>query len=133
MKKIWLSATLVMMVFGLHAQGGRPNPGRRIMAEKDSVVTKITSLSDDQKLLVDAVYSDVQTSLEELMGTAREDREGFRDKMQAILEQKNALLKEIFNEEQWGQYEKMQQEARQRRQERRANAGSRRGRGDGGK
>lgn len=142
MKKTILIAALMILTLGVFAQGGRrnqerpnrgrPNAGQRIQMEKDSVIGKITTLSEDQKMLLDAVYAGVQTSMEELAGTARDDREGFREKMRAISEDKNAQVKEILNEEQWTQYEAMLKEAREQRRERRQNGGQRRGRPDGG-
>ena len=133
MKKILLTVALMCLVFAVLAQGGRPNPGRRMQMEKDSVMAKIASLSDDQKMLIEAVYADAQTSMEKLIGTAQDDREGFRTQMRALAEDKNAQLKEILNEEQWQQYETRLKEARERRREQRGERGRGRGRrGNGG-
>ncbi|MEL7145280.1 MAG: hypothetical protein AAFO69_02850 [Bacteroidota bacterium] len=131
MKRITLTIILSLLAVVAFAQRGRPDPGQRIEMEKDTVLAKITTLSADQKMLLEAVYADAKSTVLELAGTAGADREVFRSKMRAINEDKNAQLKEILNDEQWDQFDAMLKEARQRRRDRQQNRGQRGRRNDG--
>ena len=119
MKKILILLGLIITSAPLWAQGGRPNPGRRVQMEKDSLLVKVTSLSDDQKFLIESVYTDFQASVKSLMEHGREDPEAFRAALRSANEEKNGLLKEILNEAQWTEYEAMMKAIRERRRSRR--------------
>ena len=134
MKRLFFTTAILFFVFNVFAQGdgpgsgrserGRQGPGRRLQMEKDSIISKINNLSADQQMLIEVIYGDLQTSVDTLVASARENPENFRSQMRVLNQEKNAQLKEILSEEQWTQYQTMVQEARERR-------GTRRGRGRG--
>jgi len=109
------SITLVISLFVLTitscAQpggGGRPGggPEEMVAREKQAVYEKITDLSEDQKLLIEGVYEEFTLTLKESFKEARESgsREGRREKMEALRKEKDELIADILNEEQFEIY-----------------------------
>lgn len=107
-------------------QGRRANPAKRIQVEKDSVFAKIEMLSDDQKLIIESLYADYESSITKLMAGGRDNPQEFRQKLQNITQEKNQMMKEVLDEDQWKSYSELLDEWRKRRQQRR---GDRNGRG----
>lgn len=99
--------------------GGRPGggPEEMIKREKQAVYSKITDLSDDQKLLLDGIYEEFGTTLEDTMKELREsnDREGRREKMEALRKEKDGLIADVLNEEQFEIYQTISSTRRERR------------------
>lgn len=114
----------------LNAQppGGRgPRPGggpeEMMKREKQAVFEKVEGLSDDQKLLIDGIYSEFTVTLRETFQAAREsgDRESAREKMMALREEKDGLIADVLNEEQFETYKSISSRQRDRQKQRREN------------
>ena len=113
MNHIKKTLLIIMSVFtaqlsiaqGFGGQGGqRPDPAQMVKVEKALVLDSITTLSDDQKMLIDMVYEDYSASMKTVFEEAGENREGMREKMQAVLTTKDESLEGIFSEEQNTKY-----------------------------
>ncbi|MFT7034788.1 MAG: hypothetical protein ACJA2S_003306 [Cyclobacteriaceae bacterium] len=89
-------------------QGGqRRSPADMVKVEMTMVLDSITSLSEDQKMIIDAVYEDYQTSLTTLLTESAGNREGMREKMQAIRATKDESLEGVLTEEQVIKYKEL--------------------------
>jgi hypothetical protein len=98
-------------------QGGRPgggpgggfDPDEMIKREKQNIYEQITDLSDDQKLLLEGIYEEFGTTINETATEMRGsgNREGMRTKMRAIRQEKDALVKDVLNESQFELYAKI--------------------------
>jgi len=98
------------------------DPTELASREKQMVLDSIPSLTDDQKQLLEFVYTQYGESLKsvrEEMQANGGDREAMRGKMQAIRKEKNDGLKDIFNEEQMTTYKAMMEKVRENMQQRR--------------
>lgn len=123
-KKIILSALLVVLASTAFAQppgGGRRGggPDELIKREKQALYTKITDLSEDQKLLLDGIYEEFGVTLKEAfeeMRTSSSSREGRREKMMALRKEKDELVKDVLNEDQFKIYQEVSTPRRGRRQ-----------------
>lgn len=108
--------------------GGRPPDGRppgggpeqMIEREKEGVFTKITDLSEDQKLLLEGIYEEFAVTLKETMEEMRQssDRESRREAMQALRKEKDALIADVLNKAQFEVYQSLSSTRRERRNER---------------
>lgn len=100
--------------------GGRPGGGPEMMIEreKQALYSKVDDLSEDQKVLLDGIYDEFGITLKETFQAARESgsREGVREKMQALRKEKDELIKDVLNEEQFQKYLSIAQERRERRE-----------------
>ncbi|MFT6167328.1 MAG: flagellar biosynthesis/type III secretory pathway protein FliH [Vicingaceae bacterium] len=111
MKTIILTIILGLSSFLIQAQppGGRQAGGPEVMIarEKQNVLEKVEKLTEDQKLLVSGIYDEFAVTLKEAFEEARESgtREGMREKMQGLREEKDALIKDVLNEEQFATYQ----------------------------
>ena len=111
MKTIMLTLILGLSSFLIQAQppGGRQAGGPEVMIarEKQNVLEKVEMLTEDQKLLVSGIYDEFAITLKEAFEEARESgtREGMREKMQGLREEKDALIKDVLNEEQFATYQ----------------------------
>jgi len=115
------------LFFGLSAQvfsqgpprGGRPggSPEQMVEREKQNLLKKIDDLNEDQKLLLDGIYSEFASTLQETFKEAREsgDRETVRSKMQSLRMEKDTLMSEVLNEAQYQIYLEMIKNRRDRR------------------
>lgn len=130
MKVIKNSFLLILFIgtsFSLAAQppgGGRPGGGRpggspeeTVKREKQTLYSKVDDLTDDQKLLLDGIYEEFVVTLEEGMKELREsnDREGRREKMQALRKEKDTLIADVLNEDQFKIYQSISTSRRERR------------------
>lgn len=124
--------TLVLIITSmslLNAQppGRGPRPGggpeEMMKREKQAVLDKIQDLTEDQKLLLDGIYSEFSVTLMETFQEARQsgNREGLREKMSALREEKDGLIGDVLNEEQYKIYESIGAKQRERMRQRRAN------------
>ncbi|GAB5524625.1 MAG: hypothetical protein Roseis2KO_24970 [Roseivirga sp.] len=99
--------------------GGRPGggPEQMIEREKQSVYKKITDLSKDQKLLLDGIYTEFASTLEETMKELRQgdDREAGREKMEALRKEKDLLIADVLNEDQFKIYQTISKPKRERK------------------
>ena len=116
-----LSMVLVLVSVGLYAQppGGRQGggPEEHIAREKQALYEKVTDLSDNQRALIDGIYDEFLVTLKETMQSLREsgDHEGRREKMMALKTEKDGLMADVLNEEQYQIYQSISTPRRQRR------------------
>jgi Spy/CpxP family protein refolding chaperone len=103
--------------------GGGFNPEEMIAREKEYLFKNITDLTDDQKMIIEGIYEEFGVSLKEVREEARknQDFQSARPKMQALRTEKDELMKDVLNVEQFKLYEKMQANQRERRQQSRNN------------
>lgn len=121
-----LSIMLILLALVAVSQppGGGRGPGGRmdemIQREKQALYTKATDLTDDQKLLLDGIYEEFGVTLKETFEEIRNSgtREGVREKLQALQKEKDDLVKDVLNEEQFAIYQKINAQRRERRQQR---------------
>lgn len=101
--------SLVAQPPGGRPSGGRPTgggPEETISREKQALYEQITDLSDDQKSLIDGIYEEFGTTLQETFEELQQsnNREARREKMQALREEKDELIADVLNEEQYAIY-----------------------------
>ena len=126
MRNFLIAIALMGFVGVANAQRpGRVNPAKRVQMEKDSVLAKITNLSDDQKLIIESLYSDYESSLSKLTAGGRDDPQAFRQNIQKAAEEKNQMMKEVLDDEQWTIFNQMLEDERERRKQRRNDRGGR--------
>lgn len=120
MKKIILIA--IVGLTSLFAQAQRPGGGPEVMLEreKQNVLEKVENLTEDQKMLVSGIYDEFTVSLKEKFQEARESgsREGMREKMQALRKEKDELIKDVLNEDQYATYQTLTEKKKGQRGER---------------
>ncbi len=124
--KYSLSSSLILLALVAVSQppGGGRGPGGRmdemIKREKQALYTKATDLTDDQKLLLDGIYEEFGVTLKETFEEIRNSgtREGVREKLQALRKEKDDLVKDVLNEEQFEIYQKINAQRRERMQQR---------------
>lgn len=120
MKRLFLLILLIETTSFVYAQQGRQfNPGQRAQMEKDTVFARITNLNEDQKLIIESLYADYESSITKLVAGGRENPQEFRQNLQNINKEKNQMMKEVLDEDQWKIFNKMLEEERERRQNRR--------------
>lgn len=110
MKSILLFLGLSLSFFMLNAQppGGRPGGGPETMLarEKQALYDKAEDLSEDQKQLIDGIYDEFLVTLKEtFQDRSNTDREARREKMQTLRKEKDALMEDVLNEEQYEIYQ----------------------------
>ncbi|MGB3463940.1 MAG: hypothetical protein WBA74_01665 [Cyclobacteriaceae bacterium] len=133
MKNILIILIAMMAVHTLSAQPGRRDPSSRVQMEKDTVLSRIPNLSEDQQMIVVSLYTDYEASLKEIMSGDRSDREAFRAKMLAATQEKNTMMKEVLDDTQYEVFEAYLKEEREKRSQQRGERGEgRRGRGNQG-
>ncbi|MDF9799301.1 hypothetical protein OKW21_004564 [Catalinimonas alkaloidigena] len=106
---------LLISLSSLKAQrpggGGPPGggPEEMVSREKQALYEQITDLSDDQTALLDGIYDEFATTLKEAFEESRgsNDREARREQMQALRQEKDELIADVLNEEQYAIYEKL--------------------------
>ena len=121
-RSITLVISLIVLALSSYAQpGGGRRPGggpeEMVAREKQAIYEKITDLSDDQKLLIEGVYDEFAVTLREGFQEAREsnDREGRREKMEALRKEKDELIADILNTEQYEIYQSITATRRDRK------------------
>ncbi len=72
-------------------------------------------LTDQQREDVDFINMKYRAQMQQMRQNNDGDFEAMRPKMMELRDKQNAELKEVFNEEQFAQYQKWQQENRSRR------------------
>lgn len=88
--------------------GGRSGggPEEMLKREKQELYKQVTDLSDDQTALIDGIYTEFGETLKENFEEMRQnnDREGMREKMDALNKEKDGLIADVLNEEQYAVY-----------------------------
>lgn len=121
--KSTLSALFIAMVVFVSAQppgGGRRNgggPEEMVKREKQALYKELKDLTEDQKLLLDGIYDEFAVTIRETFQELRNSgsREGMREKMEAIRSEKDELVKDVLNEEQYEVYAEISKPRRGRR------------------
>ncbi len=115
-----LLGTILIGLSSLCMQAQRPGGGPEVMLarEKQNVLENVENLSEDQKMLVSGIYDEFTVSLKEKFEEARESgsREGMREKMQALRAERDALIKDVLNEEQFMTYKRLTERKRGKRE-----------------
>jgi len=115
-------ATQWAIAQGPGGQGGqRRDPAEMIKKEKTLITDNITTLSDDQKVMVDKVFVDYEASIKKARAENSGDIGGMREIMQSVRSDKDEALKGIFNEEQNTQYVELMDKVRQEQRKARGN------------
>ena len=137
-KSILIAFLMAIAVSSLFAQGGPPpgpppgggrpggfDPDEMIKREKQNVFKAIADLSDDQKLLLDGIYDEFSQSFKEIRDEMRQTRnfQEMRPKMQALRTEKDGLIKDVLNEEQFAIYTDLMENRRRQMQEMRQRQG----------
>ena len=105
---------LIISTCSLFAQpsGRRPpggGPEEMVSREKQALYEQVTDLSDDQTALLDGIYEEFTATLKETFAESRGsgDREARREQMQGLRQEKDELIADVLNEEQYAIYEKL--------------------------
>ena len=103
------------------AQAQRPGGSieERVAREKQAIKKKITDLSADQTMLLDGIYDEYGETLQETFEEVRAtgNWKELRGKMTALKEEKDGLIKDVINDDQYEIYLSVVQ----RRSERKGN------------
>jgi len=102
-------------------RGGRFDPNELILREKQNLYREVASLSNDQIMLIDDIYDEYAQSLTELRDEVRKTRnwEEMRPKMQALRAEKDGLMIDVLNENQYAVYQQLSESQRVQGQNRR--------------
>lgn len=123
-QQLFLSTVFCLISFSplLAQDQGQPrqrfDPAQMVAAEKKAVYEKITDLSQDQKDVIEIIYSDYTKSFTEMRENANGDFQAMREKMMTIRKKKDDSMKEVLNEDQFKKYTELMEELRQRRRPR---------------
>ena len=100
--------------------GGGFDPDEMIKREKQNVFKAITDLSDDQKILLDGIYDEFSLAFKELRDEMMETRDfqAMRPKMEALRTEKDDLIGDVLNEDQYALYLNLVEERRKQRENR---------------
>ena len=104
--------TLIILLLGLltfnTASAQRPGGSieERVAREKQVLMKKVTDLSADQTMLLDGIYDEYGVSLQETFNEVRStgNWKELRGKMTALREEKDGLIKDVLNDEQYKIY-----------------------------
>ena len=119
---ILLICANVIVVFAQPRDGRGPggfDPDEMIKREKQNVFKAIADLSDDQKMLLDGIYDEFSLSFKELRDEMRQTRDfqAMRPKMEALRDEKDGLIKDVLNEDQFLIYQGLMDNRRRQMQE----------------
>lgn len=106
------------------------DPDEMIKREKQNVYKAITDLSDDQKLLLDGIYDEFSTSFKEIREEVMQTRDfqNMRPKMEALRAEKDALIQDVLNQNQYDIYLGLMQDRRRQMESMRSENTNRQGR-----
>ncbi|MEQ8337030.1 MAG: hypothetical protein RIA62_06775 [Cyclobacteriaceae bacterium] len=109
MKKSLILFAFLTMVFTTHAQRGGFDRTEMVDREKEMVLSKVKDLSADQKLLLEGIYEEYGVTVGETIDEIRKSRDfsQFRTKMPALQKEKDLLVKDVLNAEQYVTYEEV--------------------------
>ena len=96
------------------------DPSEMVEREKEMVYSKVSDLSEDQTMLLDGIYEEFGVTLKETMDEIRKTRnfEMMREKMPALQEEKDLLVKDVLNETQYEEYMTLMEKNRKQRRDR---------------
>lgn len=107
--------------FAMAQRSGGWDPNEMIAREKQNLYTELTDLSKDQKMLIDGIYDEYSLSFTELREEVRQsgNYQTMRPKMEALTKEKDELMRDVLNDEQYAVYENIINDRRQRMQQNR--------------
>ncbi len=108
---ILLGAACFSPLLAQPGPGGRPpgggfDPNEMIQREKQNVYKAIADLSTDQKTLLDGIYKEFGDSFTEIRDEVRKTRDfkAMRPKMEALRKEKDGLIKDVLDADQYDKY-----------------------------
>jgi hypothetical protein len=103
LKTLLFFIVLAMAFTKLNAQPPGMSPDEMMAREKQALYTKITDLTDDQKILIEGIYDEFGKTIKQTFQEMREsnNREGMREKMTALRKEKDDLMADVLNEKQY--------------------------------
>ncbi|MFY0687085.1 MAG: hypothetical protein JXQ90_07975 [Cyclobacteriaceae bacterium] len=101
-------------------RGGGFDPQDMAKREKEVLIKKLDGLTEDQNLLLSGIYDEYGQSFAEIRNEMRQTRnfEGMRAKMTALRSEKDQLIKDVLNADQFAVYEGLMEDGRKQREER---------------
>ena len=120
-----LFSLIVILLSGLSSIVAQPRGGFNrndmILREKQNLYDEVATLSEDQKILIDGIYDEFSQSLGEVMEEVRKTRDwqSMRPKMEELRTEKDGLMFDVLNEDQFEVYTKLSEDQRNRRENRR--------------
>lgn len=107
--------------------GGGFDPSEMIKREKQNVYKAVTDLSTDQKALLDGIYEEFGDSFNEIFEDVRQTRDykSMRPKMDALRKEKDGLIKDVLNSDQFNKYLEVIKEREQQRENQQQGGGNR--------
>lgn len=107
--------------FAMAQRHGGFDPNEMIAREKQNLYTELTDLSKDQKMLIEGIYDEYSLSFTELREEVRQsgNYQTMRPKMEALTKEKDELMRDVLNDEQYAVYENIINDRRQRMQQNR--------------
>ena len=120
-----LAATTSMAQGGGPGGGNRSNPAEMVAKEKQMLLDSIPSINEDQRVILDIIYTDYETEISNQRANANPDnREAMRTQMRTIRDQKNESLKAILTEDQYKKYNALMKSMRNQAGQRRGSGGN---------
>lgn len=82
------------------------DPDEMVKREKQNVYKDITDLSEDQKTLLDGIYDEFSVSFKEIRDEVMRTRDfqNMRPKMEALMKEKDNLIRDVLNDDQYAIY-----------------------------
>lgn len=106
----------------LLAQGPPGGPGgfdpdEMIKREKQNIFKALTDLTDDQKLLMDGIFDEFALSFKEIREEMMQTRDfqAMRPKMEALRKERDGLVRDVLNDNQYTTYLNVVEERRNQR------------------
>jgi len=120
MRKLSLLIMIHVLTISLTFSQGF-DPKEMAAREKQNLYELLTDLSGDQISLIDGVYEEYAQSFEELRDQIRKSGnfEEFRPKIMALRQEKDEIMADILNEDQFQLYKNQMETNQQNRQRRR--------------
>lgn len=105
-------------LFAQRGPGGGFDPAEMIKREKQNVYKAVADLSTDQKTLLDGIYQEFGDSFDEIFEEVRQTRDykSMRPKMDALRKEKDGLIKDVLNADQYDKYLEVIKERDQQRE-----------------
>lgn len=113
-KVLGIAFLSMLMVKAVYSQRNM-DPERMADRQTQMIVEKVSGLSDQQKDSVKQINTDFAKMMSDAWSGSNGDRSGMREKMQGMRQEHDARLKAVFTDDQYQQYQKMQDSMRQAR------------------
>lgn len=113
-KVLGIALIALFMVKAVSAQR-KMDPQRMADRQTKAITDNISGLSDQQKDSVKAINTDFAKMMSDAWSSSNGDRQGMREKMQTMRQDHDTRLKAVFTDDQYQQYQKMEDSLRQAR------------------